>query len=440
MKAFNRITAFIASFILIAGVGSLFQNCGPSFTAYSDGVDTHSSGSIDDRPIEDDLIDNEETPTPDPEPTPEPISYELPTSVVPLVEASQLNWQFNDNSPDFQAAVRNLASQCSSRLSDFVATKAFSPIIYDEGLLPGDPKIEQMRPVKAAFEKVQEVAYCIYFANTPALRLSALAALIDYINEWNRVYVGDGNPINDRFFIKLFIATDLAMPKLSQTEITAIRSLAQRMDLKEITFMNSLNTNDNRRKNNWMTRHLMIRTLANITTKNASNIAALKTKINTDVNQQYTTPTGFTLSTCANLRSIGAYGSFDLQQRDAFLYHLSGIAELVPIMNLKADLFTPQTYQKILTALNITKNYVLDLKTHPEFRCTSVQYDKDKLVLNPSLGNNWNPNDQRVAYRYARLIWPEIIPWTGRFITNEYAPSFKVYFTGKGDFLNPPTP
>lgn len=412
-------------FILVPIIGLLFffQNCGSQYDAQHGSVEQDYS----EPDVEGDALMLQAASVAP--------SYVLPTSVVPLIEKAKMNWSFDTNSSDFNNAINGLSGQCATKRADFEATRKLAPIVYDEGLLPGDPKIAQMKEVKASFDKALDVAFCVYFSSSVTERQSAFASIAKYISDWNATYVGDGNPINERFFTKLFFVADLVFPKLNATQIRAIRSLATRMDQKEVKFMGTLNANDGRLKNNWYTRHLMIRVYANIILNNATKIQELKIKINQDIISQYSAPTGFKLSTCGNLKNIGVYGSYDLQQRDAFVYHLSGIAELAPFMVSNPTIVGVTQKAKLLAAVNIMKPYVLGTKVHPEFRCTSVQYDKDKLALDPTLGANWNPDNAKVFFRYARLLWVETDPWTTRYVTTAYAPWFKIFFTGKGDIL-----
>lgn len=417
-----------------------FQNCG---SGYDSKFGTIEQESVVDDPTVDDPVDPPVSPPVTPPPViPPPVvkTYILPSEVTPRVESYKMDWTFMESNPDFPKAVKGLSDQCESRRLDFEATRQLAPIIYDEGLLPGDPRIAQMAPVKASLDKVQNVAFCVYFASTAAERTNSLNAVTKFIVDWNSTYVGDGNPINERFFVKLFTVADLIFPHMTQAQISAIRNLATRMDQKEVTFMGQLNPNDNRLKNNWKTRHLMIRMHANIILNQTARIQELRTAINQDINTQYTAPAGFVLSNCANLRSVGGYGSFDLQQRDAFTYHVSGIAELVPFMVLNPTMVNATPKAKLLTAVELMRPYVLDTRKHPEFRCTTVQYDRDKIALDPSLGADWNPLGSRVSFRYIRLIWETTEAWTDRFITTDYAPWFKVFYTGKGDILALPTP
>lgn len=417
----NQIHFFII--VPIIGFLFLFQNCGSEYDSKFGSMEEQST-------------DDTQDPQLDPPVTPPPgKAYILPTEVTPMVEPFKMNWTFTETNPDFIKAVNGLANQCETRRLDFEATVKFSPIVYDEGLLPGDPKIAAMKDVKAAFDKALDVAFCVYFAKTAMERTNALNSVTKFIVDWNATYVGDGNPINERFFVKLYTVADFIFPLMNTSQIAAARSLATRMDAKEVTFMGTLLPTDNRLKNNWKTRHLMIRVYANIILNNTAVIQQLKTAINQDINTQYTAPAGFVLSNCANLRSVGTYGSFDLQQRDAFVYHVSGLAELAPFMALNPTMVNATPNAKLLVAIEVTQPYVLGTRVHPEFVCTSVQYDRDKLALDPTLGANWNPDSSRVLYRYSRLIWKGTEPWTTRFITDQYAPWFKVFYTGKGDIL-----
>ncbi len=402
-----------------------YQNCGSGYLASS----TNTQASNGDSSLQ-----------PDPN-GPSAKNYELPAAVTPLFKASDLDWNLDETSSDFLVAVKGLADQCTARREAFNAIKRVVPVILDEGLLPGDPRIAEMRDVKSAMDMVLNIAFCAYVASTPQLRQDALNTVVNYIIEWNTAYEGDGNPINDRFFVQLFLAADLLTPKMTEAQINAIKNLASRMDAKEVTFMARLGANDDRLRNNWMTRHLVLRVYANILLNNTTNLNTLQSRLNDDIRTQYTAPTGFQLSsTCANLRSVGSYGSFDLQQRDAFLYHASGINELTALILLRKGLFTIASLATLKTAVEVFRPYVLGEKIHPEFQCTKVQYDRDKLALQPSLGANWDPNTQRNLFRYSRLIWPETMMWTERFLTTEYHPWFKIFVVGHGDRLVSPNP
>lgn len=426
-------TIYTLFILLIIGFG--FQNCGPGLESMSGSLE---ESSIDMNDTYEDESLNFKALSPGSSATTSKVTknYTLPNQVVPKFAASMLDWEFNENNPAFINAITALGSTCEQRRLDFIKIpNKFSPIIYDEGLLPGDPLIEKMRNAKSAIEQNLNIAFCAYVAPTTTLRDVALKTSLDFIMTWNKTYVGDGNPINERFFINLFIAADLLFPKMNKTQITSIRNLAARMEKKERSFMATLRPTDGRLKNNWMTRHLMILTFANIILDNKTRLNQLKSTLNADVNRQYSAPANFTLSTCANLRNIGAYGSYDLQERDAFLYHMSGIAELAPLTSLYPSFLNTNSKNKLLTAINLTKPYVLGQKNHPEFKCSKVAYDIQKLKLQPSLGDNWNPHNYRTVYRYARLQWPETKAWTSRFLTTDYSAWFKVIVTGKGDVL-----
>lgn len=377
---------------------------------------------------------------------------ELPTSTPQQIEAqektsfqsapryadSRLDWNFQTTLPDFQMSVANLSAQCTARHDLFMSIKKVVPVIIDAGLMPNDPRVAEMKAVKESLVQLPNIAFCSYFASTREERQLATSTVIEYMREWAAVYVGDGNPINDRFFVHLIRSVDLILPKLKKEDYDTFVVMLNKIDANEKKFMGALPSHDDRLKNNWMLRHLMIRTYIALFTQNTTNIAALKTAFNNAVKSQYTAPSGWSLSSCGNLRAIGAYGSFDLQQRDAFGYHVDGMGELMPLFTLAPTFFDATSKEKILTALEVTMSYTLKVKSHPEFTCTTVQYDRDKIKLDPSVANPWDPYKYRTTFRHARLAFPKIASWTFQFLTPDYHPWEKVYFTGKGDALNPP--
>lgn len=380
------------------------------------------------------------TPITPADPVTDPVvkNYILPGTEKPVYKASHLDWTLVDSSPEFAGLIKNLSSRCTQFRTTFTATKAVAPVILEEGLLPGDPKIAEMAPVRSALDQVFNVAFCAYFAETVEERDLSLKTVIDFIAEWNAAYVGDGNPINDRNLRSLFLVADLILPKMTALQYKQIRSLAIRLDKKEVAFMSALPATDKRLKNNWMIRHLMIRAHANLMTENTANMTAVASSLNTQLVTQYSTPPGFKLSTCNNLKSIGVYGSFDLQERDALVYHVSGLEEIMPFLTLRPDLVTATSRSAMLQAVNITQPFVLKEKSHNEFKCTTVQFDKDRVSLNPDFALPWDAYKARVMYRYGRLVFPSLLPWTGSFITPQYAPWLKIFLSGKGDKVNTP--
>ena len=368
----------------------------------------------------------------------EQATYILPSEVTPLIESYKLDWSLTKSS-EFLKAASNLRGQCESRRNDFESTRKVVPIILDTGLLPNDPLIAEMENARISFDKALNVAFCAYFAKTSDERHLALTSMVNYIVDWNNTYVGDGNPVNERFFVKLFTLADLIFPLLNQEQIVAIRSLAQRMDQKEVTFISSLNAGDSRLKNNWRIRHLIIRIHANIILNNPVQIQALKTALDQQITTQFTAPAGFTLSSCSHLRNVGAYGSFDLQERGALSSHVAGITEMIPLLVLSEGFMSASAKAKLFEALELLKPYVLGEKVNTEFVCSTIPYDAERIAIDPTIAANWNPNGSRVLFRYARLIWESTESWTGRFITNEYAPWFKVFYAGKGDVLTLPS-
>lgn len=422
LKFFLIIIPFV---ILVLG----FQNCGEPFkSSVLDGSSpSGTSPSENDPPVGN-------PPVIDPPVSPPLI--QAPGNITPLFAASHLKWSFPATNAGFAQVTKNLGGACDTRLEAFLRDKAVTPVVFDEGLLPGDPLIAATALVKRTLARVLDIAFCAYYAPDAQGREQALMAVKDYIQEWEDTYVGDGNPINDRFFVDLFLAVDFLSPKLSREDHDAIKSIATIIDQKEIQFMAAFNSNDNRLKNNWFTRHLIIRYLANVTLRNTSNLNSLKAQFVSNIDQQYIAPSGFTPSTCANLQQISSYGSFDLQERDAFLYHSVGIHEVLPLILLEENFLPASSKQTLLNSLSILKPFVLNQATHPEFQCSEVPYDINKLALDPSLGNNWDPDSQARMFRYARLLWPEIKPWTSRYETNDHPAWFRILFNAFGDGVN----
>lgn len=408
-----------------------FQNCGKGFEAVQ--VSAHSYGSTNGQ---DDNGGSGGSTSPSPVPTSK--RYELPTTAVPLFAASKLNWTFDDAATNsgFQNSVDNLAGQCESRRATFLSVKKVVPVIKEEGNLPNSPNIADMKPVKDGLDQLPNVGFCVYFAASAAERAASLKAVTDYFAEWEATYVGDGNPINDRFFNNLFLVADLVAPKLTAAQYQTVQRMAERMDAKDVSFMNALGANDDRRKNNWMIHHLMIRVYTALFSTDTNRMAQVQGALNSEIARQYKAPSGFIASTCSNLAAIGSYGSYDLQQRDALFYHAFGLSSILPFLRLKPDLLTTESANALATAVTVLKPYVLNEKVHKEFTCTTVQFDRDRIALDPSAASNWNPDSQSIMFRYARLGVASTSAWTTRFVTPTYHPWFKLYFTGKGDVLN----
>ncbi len=185
---------------------------------------------------------------------------------------------------------------------------------------------------------------------------------------------------------------------------------------------------------NWMMHALTLRTYAALIARNATKVAAIKPTLNAFVASSFTTPGGFMLSSCTNLRAIGVYGSYDLQERDAFKYHMVGLQDSLELGTLEPTFLDSAALTAATNALSLLKDYVTGAKVHNEFVCSTVAFDRERADAGtPGFSGPYVPSSSKEAFRYGRIVVPASRSWTSSLATADYSDWLKVLISGRGD-------
>lgn len=376
--------------------------------------------------------------------TPEPIPETDPNA-----GATSFAWDEGaEKSAAFGPAARSLLSTCTDGVKALSTLEA-PPSFIDEGKSSSDPARMKSAAIWTALDDVMpRLGYCARLVN-PA-QSQARAAIIEYVKRLAAVYVGGlntnaaaddddpGNPINEWHLLSVAFAIDMIHAKLTGADLAVADDLLTKAENRVAQFMNALTSTDLRRKNNWAARALTLRAagaLARADSAKAQNVAAALNQHAADV---YVAPAGFTLSSCANLASVGAFGSADLQRSDSLNAHVQPLQQLVRLVALRKGYVSANAEKAFGAALEVLAPYASKQKTHEEYVCTTSSTEKANHDAGvPGFSGPWDPEQGRLAFRFGRIAYPTTRTWSGAFTTAGPTGWIDVFVTGKGDVIAP---
>lgn len=278
--------------------------------------------------------------------------------------------------------------------------------LHVAGTLNSDPAHRAASQVKASFPSLLNLALAARFGPDD-LRQPALAKLSSILLAWSAAYRPTGNPIDERFFLLLFLALDLVLPLLPATARFALRTWLRDFVTAGDRFYARRPGNDLARRNNWMAARLLVRALA-------GTIAG---------DEEAGRETRHLLSSFGQINferdEAGRLDgrTFDFRQRDALTYHVADLDFLLTILIFVPNVVDAELRDHIRRGLHFLKPYYLGEKEHIEFLHTSVAFDlkrRDHDPSNTSFQNcPWQPTQARPLVRLAGLPFPEILSWTG---------------------------
>lgn len=248
---------------------------------------------------------------------------------------------------------------------------------------------------------------------TPS-RVTAVSALLS----WARVYRPTGNPIDEWFFVPLLQAIDLLAETLTPQEESVLLSWAREFATSGDVFYESKPKKNPSRANNWMSRRLLVRSVAYTVAGDRAGRATMPELLRDFVERNYVTaPDG---------RRDGR--TFDFLQRDALHYHIAAVHPLVELALCTPDLVDRPTRAAIGSGLEFLRPYFLGHKEHIEFARTTISFDRDRRDAgNPAFRDApWNPDHGRVLLRLARATFPEVRGWTEQIVDHKYDPRTKL--------------
>ena len=272
------------------------------------------------------------------------------------------------------------------------------------GTLNSDPAHRAAGRVKASFPTILNLALAARLGPDD-VRGPALEKVSRILLAWSGAYRPTGNPIDERFFLPLFLAADLVLPMLPGTARLVLRSWLRDFVAAGDRFYARRPANDLARRNNWMAARLLVRALA-------GTIAGDGT---TQTRRLLSTYGQVNFERDADGRLDGR--TFDFRQRDALTYHVVDLDFLLTILSFVPGVVDPELRAHIRRGLLFCKPYVLGEKEHIEFLHTTVSFDVTRREQDPSntdfQNRPWQPARAWPLLRLAALSFPEITSWTG---------------------------
>ncbi|MEL6760513.1 MAG: hypothetical protein AAFP04_08925 [Myxococcota bacterium] len=356
---------------------------------------------------------------------------------------TSLRWEpTKPESESFQATVQQLLRQCEAypeRLDDIQVLEAF----LVEGLSGSDPMRQPSEVVRRELdEAVVASAYCVYFADRAVsdLNQAALERLLrrvfdTYVGGTNADLTTDnddpGNPINEQYILPIVFLIDFLAESMAEDLWEDSQAFATQLNQRIDAFMTALGPNDNRRKNNWAMTALTTRYFSMRVAKEDESAVDILDDVEALIAENLEPPSDFELSSCENLASIGAYGSFDLQRRDAFRYHTPVFYKAFWLVVL-ADGLAPDTMDLLESAYTVLEPYVSGVRVHQEFVCSQVELDRVRAEAgDPGFSGPYDPLTQKYVYRWGRIALPSSQAWTAQFMSESYKLWDLLVLTGK---------
>lgn len=349
-------------------------------------------------------------------------------------------------SSSFALVAQDLLATCDDAVTKLDALAAPTSFV-DSGTSASDPKRIASRAIWETLDDVMpSLGYCARLLG-PA-QAKARAAIVAYVAKLSQVYVGGldtdatsdnddpGNPINEHHLLPVVFAIDMIHAKLGAADLAMADALVSKAETRVAKFMSALASADNRRWNGWQTRAVVFRAAGALVRGDAAKASALAASFDQHVADTFAAPAGWKPSSCANLAAVQGYGSRHLQRSDAFNAHVQPLAQIAQLIALRPSFASAASQANVASAFEVLAPYATGQKTHEEYVCTTLEYDKAQRAAGaPGFSGTWNPASATVAFRFGRITTPDIKTWTDSFTTAGPRPWMDVFLAGKGDVV-----
>ena len=285
------------------------------------------------------------------------------------------------------------------------------------GTLNNHPGHVRSDEAKKHFPEVFALAVSAMTAKEP-LRTPSRVTAVSALLSWARVYRPSGNPVDEWFFVPLLQSIDLLAGSLTPQEESILLPWAREFATSGDRLYAARPQKSSSRINNWMSRRLLIRSVATTVAGDRTGRAEMPELLREFVDRNYVTaPDG---------RRDGR--TFDFLQRDALHYHVAVVHPLVEMSLCTPDLIDPPTRAAIGSGLEFLRPYFLGHKQHAEFARTTISFDRERRDAgNPAFRDApWDPDHGRVLLRVARATFPEVRSWTEQIVDPKYDPRTKL--------------
>lgn len=358
----------------------------------------------------------------------------------PEAGASAFAWDEGPTpSADFLAAGREILASCRQAAAALDAVEAPAEFSV-EGRPSSDPGRATSDAITSVLrDTIPNLGYCARFDH--AERAVGRDAIVRYARRLDGVYIGGsnrnpdagnddpGNPINEFQLYPLILGADMIWQGLGPADRDILVKLFRGIDTRVTAFVAQLTPTDGRRSNAWMAYALMLRASIALVTGNTAAAQALVDEFTMLSARMYEqASTGIATSPCSADAGTG-FISREFQQRDSLAAHLSLTGVVVRFAAFRPGFLTDATLGQLEAAMMELQPYVAGEKTHREFVCSSLSFDRSQATLNQP----WDPLRDRQPVRFARLVFPAIRPWTAAYVTTTQPAWIRVFAGGKGD-------
>lgn len=297
--------------------------------------------------------------------------------------------------------------------------------IEKEGKLNSDPLHSASNKALEGTESILKWAICSALATNPIAQ-RCFDAAHEGIIKWVDLYQPSGNPVNDHQLLRLFLAIDLIMDKSSIKDQEIIKKWVKLFISKGDELFANLPKGFT--VNNWMTWRLVIRSLAANIVQDSKIILETKKLVSAHVSANLNPPLNWTPDLqCKNNENESRYGGYDFRRRDALHYHVYNLEAWSWLAVFTPEVMDQQTMESVTTAFDFLRPYYLGEKTHIEFVCSKIQFDKKRTDAGQFEFQNkdWEPKRARNLLRLARSKFLAIRDWSENVVDENYRPWIK---------------
>jgi hypothetical protein len=285
------------------------------------------------------------------------------------------------------------------------------------GTLNGHPGHVRSDVAKRDFPAIFALAITGFRGQEP-FRSRSRAAAGSALLSWAEVYRPTGNPVDEGFFVPLLQAADLVAGFLTPGDRAALLGWVHDFATCGDRFYVGRAVRNPTWINNWMSRRLLIRSVACTVTADAAARAEIPGLLG-----------DFAAANFVAAPSGERDGrTYDFMQRDALHYHVADLRPLVEMTLYTPDLVDAGAREAIMSGLEFLRPYFLGEREHVEFARTTIAFDRERRDDgNPEFANlPWNPERGRVLLRLARASFPQVRPWTEHIVDASYDPRTKL--------------
>ncbi|MBI3556933.1 MAG: alginate lyase family protein [Deltaproteobacteria bacterium] len=316
---------------------------------------------------------------------------------------------------------RNLENISKAASGDLSAGKTVAKAvkqIHLEGVLPTRPEYAESDQALRSLDRVLLWSVCARTAAPPlAAKCQAIARA--GVAKWIGKYAQpDGNPINESRLLALVKSIDLLIPVMPDTERRAATGWLRKLIAAGDNF-NRAQAGKEKSTNNFETWRLAIRALAARTLADKTVLASAASLLTAHVRE--------------NIQADGS--TWDYHHRDALHYHVYDLQAYVEIAVFAPEVLGDRGLGEVLHALEFLRPFFAGERKHVEFVHSKVQFDRDRRNAGMAhfQNENWDPKQARSLLRLARCRFPQIRPWSGAVVDQEYEPVIKLVAALNGD-------